>query len=432
MNHTILPADIYTVLSKSVVSNLDRRIITLLYQPIIGYTAVSLYFTLLDDLDKLVASEVYTHHHLMSMMQLKLDSIVKAREKLEAIGLIKTYLKKDSVNNYVYLVYAPLSAQEFLTHPVLSIVLYNNLGKTEYDNVVKYFKIPRINLKEYEDITIPFSSCFTSVSGSSYIMENDTVLGRNTNALQIESQIDINLLIESIPKNMVNDKCFSKEVIELLQNLAFIYRLEVEELSAIIRNNLNDKGMIDKLELRKACRNYYQFENNDRLPTVIYKTQPEYLRNPKGDTSKRARLIYTFETTSPYDFLASKYKTGEPSTRDMRLIEELMIDFHLNPGVVNVLLAYVLHINNKKLNKSYIETIAGQWQRLEIETVEEALSLTEKEYKKKRKDQPVKRTKECQQTSKETLPIWFDKEISEELGTVDEQKEMEKLLKEMC
>ena len=123
MNHTILPADVYTVLSKSVVSNLDRRIITLLYQPIIGYTAVSLYFTLLDDLDKMVISESFTHHHLMSMMQLKLESIVKAREKLEAIGLIKTYLKKDSVNNYVYLLYAPLSAQEFLTHPVLSIVL---------------------------------------------------------------------------------------------------------------------------------------------------------------------------------------------------------------------------------------------------------------------------------------------------------------------
>lgn len=431
MNNTILPADTYTVLSKSIVSNLDRKIITLLYQPIIGYTAVSLYFTLLDDLEKTVVSESYTHHHLMTMMQLKLDTIVQAREKLEAIGLLKTFLKKDHVNNYVYLVYAPLEAQEFLTHPVLSIVLYNNLGKVEYDNVVKYFKVPRISLKDYEDITTPFSSCFTSVTGSSYIMENDAVLGRNTNTLQIESQIDINLLIESIPKNMVSDKCFTKEVIELLQNLAFIYRLEVEELSAIVRNNLNDRGMIDKIELRKACRNYYQFENNDRLPTVIYKTQPEYLRNPKGDTSKRARLIYTFETTSPYDFLASKCKSGEPSSRDMRLIEELMIDFHLNPGVVNVLLSYVLHINNQKLNKSYVETIAGQWQRLEIETVEEALLLTEKEYKKRKREQPVKKIKEYNVTSKETLPVWFNQEITEEEGSYDEQQEMEKLLKEM-
>jgi len=431
MNNTILPADTYTVMSKSIVTNLDRKIITLLYQPIIGYTAVSLYFTLLDDLDKTVVTETFTHHHLMTMMQLKLDTIVKAREKLEAIGLLKTYIKKDNVNNYAYLVYAPLQAQEFLTHPVLSIVLYNNLGKKEYDNIIKYFKVPRINLKDYEDITMPFSSCFSSVSGSSYIMENDTILGRNTNQLQIETQIDINLLIESIPKTMVNEKCFSKEIIELLQNLAFIYRLEVEELSHIVRNNLNDKGMIDKIGLRKDCRNYYQFENNDRLPTVVYKMQPEYLRSPKGDTSKRAKLIYSFETTSPYDFLASKYKNGEPSSRDMRLIEELMIDFHLNPGVVNVLLSFVMHTHNKKLNKSYIEAIAGQWQRLEIETVEEALELSEKEYKKNKKEEPAKKQKVYGQASKEVLPTWFNQEITGSEGTTDEQKEMEELLKEM-
>lgn len=381
----------------------------------------------------MVVSDVFTHHHLMMIMQLKLDSIVKAREKLEAVGLIKTYLKKDNVNNYIYMIYAPLSANEFLTHPVLSVVLYNNLGKIEYDNIIKYFKIPRVNLKDYEDITTAFSTCFTSVPGSSYIVENECILGRCSNNLKIESQIDINLLIESIPKDMVNEKCFSKDVIELLQNLAFIYRLDVEEMSSIIRNNLNDRGMIDKIDLRKACRNYYQFENNDRLPTVIYNTQPEYLRKPKGDMSKRARLIYTFETTSPYDFLASKYKEGEPSLREVRIIEELMIDFHLNPGVVNVLLSYVMHTNNKKLNKSYIETIAGQWQRLEIETVEDALGLTEKEYKKNKKDKQVKVSKEyTNKLKQENLPVWFDKEIIQEDISDDEKREMEKLLSEMC
>ena len=34
----------------------------------------------------------YTHHHLMTLMQLKLDSILDARLKLEGIGLLKTYL----------------------------------------------------------------------------------------------------------------------------------------------------------------------------------------------------------------------------------------------------------------------------------------------------------------------------------------------------
>ena len=41
----ILPADTYTVVNKTVIKDLDRKLITMLYQPIIGYTATSLYFT---------------------------------------------------------------------------------------------------------------------------------------------------------------------------------------------------------------------------------------------------------------------------------------------------------------------------------------------------------------------------------------------------
>lgn len=129
-NLTILPADTYTVINKTILSDSDIKLISRLYQPIIGYTAVSLYLTLLDDLDKLeLMSEELTHHHLMATMQLKLEDIVIAREKLEAAGLLKTYLKKDSVNHYAYLIYSPLSAHEFFQHPILNVVLYNNLGK---------------------------------------------------------------------------------------------------------------------------------------------------------------------------------------------------------------------------------------------------------------------------------------------------------------
>ena len=129
-NLTILPADTYTVVNKTVLNSNDRKIITMLYQPIIGYAATSLYFSLIDDLDKLeLLSDDLTHHHLMTNMQLKLDKIVEAREKLEAIGLLKTYLKKDSINHYVYVIYSPLSANEIFNHPILNIVLYNNLGK---------------------------------------------------------------------------------------------------------------------------------------------------------------------------------------------------------------------------------------------------------------------------------------------------------------
>ena len=109
-NITVLPADTYTVINKTIITDKDKKILTMLYQPIIGFAAVSLYNTFLDDLDKQeVMSSDLTHHHLMSIMQLKLEDILIAREKLEAVGLIKTYLKKDNINQYVYLIFSPIS-----------------------------------------------------------------------------------------------------------------------------------------------------------------------------------------------------------------------------------------------------------------------------------------------------------------------------------
>ena len=138
-NLSILPADTYSVINRTVINDTDLKIVSMLYQPIIGFAAVALYTTLLDDLNKsTLMSEEQTHHHLMATMQLRLEDIVIAREKLEAVGLIKSYVKKASINHYVYLVYSPISAHEFFNHPILNVVLYNNLGKKEYEKFLEH------------------------------------------------------------------------------------------------------------------------------------------------------------------------------------------------------------------------------------------------------------------------------------------------------
>ena len=428
----ILPADTYTVVNKTVIKDLDRKLITMLYQPIIGFSATSLYFTLVDDLDKReLMSEDLTHHHLMSTMQLKLDDIVIARKKLEAVGLLKTYLKKDTVNHYVYLLYSPISAAEFLNHPVLNIVLYNNLGKKEYDRIVDFFKIPKPSLKDYEDITSNFSDVFKSVSGN-ILIENDNLMQEETNKLRIADKIDFNLLQSSIPSSMVSPRCFNEDIKELINSLAYTYDIDDMSMQGLVRNSINEKGLIDKVELRKNARNYYQFENDGRLPTFVYSKQPDFLKTPQGDTSKWAKMVYTFESVHPYDFLRSKYKNGEPSLRDLKVIESLLVDQKMTPGVVNVLIDYVLKVNNQKLSKNYIDTIAGQLNRLHVETVEDAMRVTEKEHKKLKKQFELKNTKTTaykpKQVVNETLPDWFNKELKSEEMSDDDKEELDKLL----
>lgn len=430
-NITILPADTYTVINKTIINDSDKKLISMLYQPIIGYTAVSLYFTLLDDLDKMqVMSNDLTHHHLMATMQLKLEDIVIAREKLEAVGLIKSYLKKGNINNYVYLLYSPITPNEFFNHPILNVVLYNNLGKKEYDKIINYYKVPRLNLRDYEEITNSFDEVFTAVVKTPEELKND-ITKRDSNNIKINNGIDFNLLISSIPSDMYNEKCFSKEIKELINSLSFIYNLETLDMKNLVRDSINEKGLIDKTHLRKSARDYYQFEQGGSLPTLIYNKQPDYLKKPTGDTSKWAKMVYTFENITPYQLLKAKYKGAEPTDRDKRLIESLLIDQKLNPGVVNVLISYVLKINHEQLKKSYVETIAGQWKRLNIETVEDAMKITEKEHKKLRKIVTSKKDTPKTKKTDDNLPVWFNQKLDKTEVSKEESEELDKILKEL-
>ena len=320
----------------------------------------------------------------------------------------------------------------YINHPILNIVLYNNIGKNEYEKILNYYKVPKVNLKDYIDVTKKFDEIYKSYVGNPLDVE-DNILKRTTNSIEVEDNIDFNMIISSIPTSRINEKCFNKETKELINQLSVIYNINTLQMQGIINACINEKGLIDKQLLRKSCRDYYQFENNGNLPTLIYNKQPEFLKKPEGENTKWAKMVYTFENLTPYQFLKAKYKGAEPTDRDKKLIENLMIDQKLNPGVINVLIAYVLKVNNEQLNKNYIETIAGQWKRLNIETVEEAMKISEKHHKKvKKMMEESKKTTPKKKDNKETsLPIWFNENHDVEEISEEEQNELDSILKEL-
>lgn len=423
--YNLVPADTYVVVNKTILHNEDRKIITSLYLPIIGTDAVMLYFTLWADLDNSeILSSEFSHQKLVSSLRITINELQTSFDKLEAIGLIKAFIKEGNVNNYIYEIFSPVSASEFLSHPILNIVLYSNVGKREYDNLVKAFKIPRLNTSNYKDITKSFNDVFESTSMTSYDLSLEDIRKYNKLKLNINSNFDFNFLISSMPKNLDTSKMFSKDIKELIINLSFIYDIDAIKMANIVKVSLNDNGTINRESLRKNSRNFYQFSNGGLLPTIIDNNQPEYLRKPIGDTSRRAKMIYTFETISPRELLINKNNGNEPTRRDLKLIEDLLVDYKLKPGVVNVLLDYAINVNNKKLTRGFVETIAGEWQRKGIETVDDAMNNCEKVHKKS-----SKRNYKDDNVNMKT-PDWFDKEINKSNVSDGEENQLEELLKE--
>ena len=419
----LLPADKYQVVNKTIINEEDYKTLISLYEPIIGMSAVSLYLTLVRDLqnNKSISLE-FNHHHLMTILKNDLKTIKQAREALEALGLVKTFYKESIVNEYIYELYSPLSPKEFFNHPIYNVVLYNNIGKFEYDILKKEYSVDVIDTTGYEDISKSLDETFKSVNA----IENFDTYERKTLDLKLENSLDFELIISSLPNNIVNERTFNKRVRELLNNLAFIYNLDSLKVCELLRNVINEKGYINKEELRIAARKYYSYSNSGKLPTLVYRCQPEYLKTPTGDNSNRGKIIATFENTTPYNFLKKKNKGTPPTARELKIIESLMVDVGLKPAVVNVLIDYVLRTNSNKLSVPLLQTIATHWRREGIETAVDAMNMAEKQNKKY--------TKKIQDINPKVKivekPIWFNENIEKETITQEDKEELEELLSE--
>ncbi len=415
---TLLPADKYLVINKTILSDQDKDTLINLYEPIIGATSVGLYLALWNDLSgPLVRNVDHSHHHLMTLLKLSLDEIKRSREALESMGLIRTYYKEGDINEYIYELYSPLLPGDFFNNAIYNVVLYNNVGKSEYDNLVRRYQKADIDLTGYTDIT----KMINEVYESSSVSVPDNIQKKEFLGINTDNIIDFDFIISSLPKGLVNQRTFNLEIRKLINQLSFIYNFDNIKMCELIRESISEKGIINVNDLRKNARSRYQSQNGS-LPSLVYRTQPEYLKSPTGDNSKRGKLIAVFENTTPYDFLKSKYNNSKPTSRDLKLLESLLIDLDMKPAVVNVLIDYVLKKNNNKLTTGFVETIAGQWKRENIETAADAMAFAEEEHNKSKK------IAEKKSTTAKKQPEWFDEKIEKKTISDEEAKKMQEMM----
>lgn len=400
------PLDEFIVINHTFLNDQNREILSLLYQPIIGSIAFNLYVTLWD----FIGNEQSNHYDIINVMQISLEDICTAREKLEAIGLLKTYVKKGEINFYVYELYSPLTVYEFINNPILDTALFNNLGKKTYQNILNKFTIPNINLKEYKDISKSFKDVFIFAQNKKI---NDTNVVRIKHlGLDFEPTINLKTILSKIEDDLIDYKCLTSEVRMIIYQLALVYGYNEEIMTNLIIDSLDNKK-INIENLRTNCRNYYRFENKNQVPAITEREQPLAWRSNTKEKDQFNSYVKDLEETSPKEFLTIRNNGCEPTKTDLNLLEHLLIDLNLKPGVVNALIDYVLQINNNKLNRSYVDKIASQWVRSNINTVVEAIEFAKKENKK---------------TKTKKLPDWLDKEIKSDLMSDEELKMFEKEL----
>lgn len=431
----LLPIDRYKVSARGLLSNYDRKVLTMLYQPLIGSKAFSLYMTLWGELeqDRLFGRE-NTHHSIMVTMQMQLPDIYEERMKLEAIGLLNVYMKKEKdIRMFIYELQPPLMPKQFFDDIVLSIFLYNRLSKTKYNQVKQYFLEEEFDFVSYENMTRSFNDVFGSFNPGQVEYAKEELLIPNATVMPSRAQgnapqlwndfFDFSLFVEGLSA-LVPRKAITEQLRECVMTLAYVYGIDPLSMQNIVLGAVTEHHTIDMERLRKGARDWYQFENGQALPVFSERTQPLHARTmkEKEPTTQEEMLIKQLEEISPRELLKEISGGAEPTKADLQIIEEVMLNQKLTPGVVNVLIYYVMLRSDMKLAKSYVEKIAGHWARKKVTTVTEAMSLAKEENRQyqewaeaKKKGKPTKKT-----VRTELVPDWL-KEQAEESKELAEQ-----------
>lgn len=422
----LLPADSYQVSAEGILHDYDRKILTRLYQPLIGPVCLSLYMSLWSELeDNRITSETTSHYSLMHTMSLNLREIYEARLLLEGIGLLKVYRQENGEQrDFVYQLCPPLSPEQFFNDGMLNIYLYKKVGKSHYNRLKNFFSDNALPIGEYENVTKPFADVFSS-EHSVYVSDEgrlDEKSFANKQFIQkpeakfetkLEEQFDFDMLLAGL-HTLVQKKAFTPHIKMMIAKLAFLYDISVLDMQKLILSSVNAEDEIDEELLRKSARDWYRIERNVDMPSLVHRTQPlMYRTQVEEPVTPEEKHIHHLETVSPLQRFQELSNGSEVVEADLKIIENLLLQQKLNPGVVNVLIEYVMVKTENKFTKGYVEKIAGQWARSKVLTVKDAMEIARKEHKnslKRTEKKTNQNSKRKAATRTEIVPEWLHKE----------------------
>ena len=341
----------------------ELQILTLLYQPIIGSVAVSLYMTL-NTLASKSSPSLFSHHLLLQVLNVGVEDLLALRYKLEAVGF---------------------------NDGIINVFLNLKVGNHDYQQLKQLFvqELPHI---QGQNISKPFNEVFdtTVLMRSSATLQASPLptVADNQKGVKLELAFDQELLFALLKQFGMDDQILSDKLLDQINKIAFLYKLDEHELARLIFDALDTDGFVNLEVFRKQAKQYFQFLNKGKPIEVVEmpKTKQEapLMDETQAALSKEKQLLVHL-SQNPIDFLRFKYHQKEPVPADRQLVEWLMVDQQMAPGVVNVLIDYVLNISDGRLPKQLVEKIAGEWQRKEINTTEKAMVQVKTMLKAKQK-----------------------------------------------
>ncbi len=419
---TIRPNNKFVVFTNAYLATSDFNVLNLLYKPIIGLDALEIYSVIRRELslDKLL-SDPKNHSHILVDTNLSMEEFIANRQKLEAIGLLRSY--EDFRNNLLtirYEVNKPLSPNRFFMNPSTNKLLHKTIGHEGYHQLKESFKVSRVDVSQLNNITMKFDqvfNCNVNEQHHKYLTNGDRFADKNKSDIKYhESDFSVEKLLQKACRIEVPSQVMSKEFIAFIVDTANTYGVSEPNIARFIKmsivNGRADRDFIIQSAEVWAGQSATKVEKKFNI-----------------DDIKDDELLEIAKHLDAISFLKYLYNGLTPSKRDRRLINEAIRDYRLNDEVINILTYVSLVENDHRLSKEYYFFVATQWSRKGFKTAEAALKQYKLTTKNRKVNNIVSNNKPYKQTKQSSIeiPQWYNKDIEKKKP----EKEAEDRIKNM-
>ncbi|MCU6709837.1 helicase DnaB [Paenibacillus sp. J5C_2022] len=406
-------------------SSLDHKMLTLIYQPIVGGLAVSLYHLLYQGIEegKSGYSRLEPQRKLFLGLGMALDEksrrmLIEQASKLEAVGLLQSSrlaVPEHAEVIYEYELMCPLSPGEFFQTVHLTMLLRDKVGKYAVISLRESFgssepdELAHAQL-EKENISVPFYELF-QLNMQSFDTELEQALTEVAPARQAapraelaSARIPYGEIILRFPRNSANRSSVERlrhrpDSLAQVNYVAYKYNLNVTGLCRLLDEDdifdSNGELNVDELQLKANGLYRHQLKRDEGREKVLARAEAmageaddEERDEPEYEVSEQYFLPVPSPLQGRCDIQQyNMLMRNEPHTRFLRrffpgavpdwivnVFERIDLHYKLAGPVINVLIHYVIGSQEAgRITRTYLDAVASNMLMKGLDTFEKAV-----------------------------------------------------------
>lgn len=412
-------------------SGMDYRMLTNIYQPMIGAFAVGVYTTLYQQLasEKSGYSELEQQRRLFLSLELEPGErgrkfFVEQTSKLEAVGLLQTarrFTPEGEDYIYEYQLAQPLSPNEFFKNQHLTLLLRDKVGKymvlSLRDQLIAE-EPGELIAAQSEQLSVPFYDIFRlNTQVIDYELEQalyQSAPARQAAALDVTSKgFEYSEIIMRFPRGSRNRVCvealkYRTDQLAAVNIVAKKYNLSLQETCRL----LDEDGVFDEegelqIDLMQYRANLFfrqdkrRDEQTERFVRKFAADESELTDaasegkpadgHETEEAGKSVEMAFYLEVpvifqalfnvhqynmllrNEPYTVVLKRYfAQGTVPDGVLDIFEKIDLNYRLNEEVINVLIHFI-HADRRSWAKSSIEAVASDMLGKQIVSYEQAV-----------------------------------------------------------